>query len=74
MNMMQTLFNLAMNGGNAEQTLRQAASRDPSVARLLQMTQGKNSAQVRQIAENMCRECGTNYNQMMQLIQQRFRR
>lgn len=72
MNMIQTLFNLAMNGGNAEQTLRQAASQDPAVARLLQMTQGKNPAQVRQIAENMCRECGTDYNYMMQLIKRRF--
>lgn len=73
MNVIQTLFNIALNGGNAEQTLRQAAAQNPVVARALQMTNGKTPMQVRQVAENMCRECGTNYDSMMRMIQQRFR-
>lgn len=59
-NPMIALVNAAKNGGNPVQMLQQMAGQDPQVRQVMQMIQGKNPQQLRQMAENMARERGTN--------------
>ena len=50
---------IAKSGGNPSEFIRQMAGRDPRMRQAMQMINGKNPQQLRQMAENMCRECGT---------------
>ena len=59
-NPMIALVNAAKNGGNPVQMLQQMAGQDPQVQQVMRMIQGKNPQQLRQMAENMARERGTN--------------
>lgn len=50
------------------QLLQQMAGRNPQAAQVLQMMRGKNSQQLRSMAENMCRERGTSIEQVAQQL------
>lgn len=54
------LVNAAKNGVDPVQLMQQIAGGDPQIQQALQMIQGKNAQQLRQMAENMARERGTN--------------
>lgn len=59
------LLSMARNGGgNPMQLLQQMAGRNPQVAQVMRMIQGKNPQQLRAMAENMCRERGTNIEEV----------
>lgn len=50
------------------QMLQQLAGRNPQAAQVLRMVQGKTPQQLRSMAENMCRERGTNIEQVAQQL------
>lgn len=54
------LVNAAKNGGNPMQMIQQMAGQDPQMQQFMQMVNGKSPQQLRQMAENMARERGTN--------------
>lgn len=54
------LVNAAKNGRNPVQMIQQMAGQDPQMRQFMQMVNGKNPQQLRQMAENMARERGTN--------------
>lgn len=54
------LVNAAKNGGNPVHMIQQMAGQDPQMRQFMQMVNGKNPQQLRQMAENMARERGTN--------------
>lgn len=58
-NPVMILLNAARNGGNPMQLMQQMAMQDPRIAQARQMMQGKSPQQLRQMAENMARERGT---------------
>lgn len=58
-NPVMILLNAARNGGNPMQLMQQMAMQDPRIAQAQQMIQGKSPQQLRQMAENMARERGT---------------
>lgn len=58
-NPIMMLLNAARNGGNPMQLMQQMAMQDPRIAQAQQMIQGKTPQQLRQMAENMARERGT---------------
>lgn len=62
------LINLARNGGNPTQMIRQMANSDPQIAQAYRMIEGKSPAELRQIATNMCRERGTTPEAVMQQL------
>ena len=51
-------------GMSPDAILGQLSRSDPRYAQALQMMQGKNSQQLRQMAENMARERGTSVEQI----------
>ena len=53
------MINAMRRGANPAAFMQQMASRDPAVRQLMQMINGKNPDQLRQMAENMARERGT---------------
>lgn len=58
-NPVMILLNAARSGGNPMQLMQQMAMQDPRIAQAQQMMQGKSPQQLRQMAENMARERGT---------------
>ena len=67
-NPMVALVNAAKNGGNTMQMIRQFSAQDPHMRNFMQMVSGKNSQQLRQMAENMARERGTTVEQIRQQL------
>ena len=58
-----------LQGGMSPQAvLGQLSRSDPRAAQALQMLQGKNADQLRQMAENMARERGTTVEQIAQSL------
>lgn len=58
-----------IQGGMTPQAvLGQLSRNDPRYAQALQMFQGKDAAQLRQMAENMARERGTTVEQVAQSL------
>lgn len=53
------LVSVARSGGSVPQMLQQMARQNPQAARAYNMIQGKSSAQLQQMAINMCKERGT---------------
>ena len=51
-------------GQNPQAVLGRMARQDPRIAQSMQMLQGKNSAQLRTMAENMARERGTSVDEV----------
>lgn len=67
MNVMQ-LIQMTRGGGNPMQMLQQMAMSDPQAAQAIRMMQGKSPAELRQMANNMCRERGTTVEAVMQQL------
>lgn len=62
------LMNVIRNGGNPMTLMQQMAKSNPQVNQVMQMMNGKNSQQLRTMAENMCKERGTTIEQMAQQL------
>lgn len=62
------LMNVMRNGGNPMALMQQMAKSNPQVNQVMQMMNGKNSQQLRTMAENMCKERGTTIEQMAQQL------
>lgn len=62
------LAQLARGGGNVMQAMQNMAGQDKRIAQAYGMMQGKSPQQLRQIAENMARERGTNVGDVMRQL------
>lgn len=72
MNPMQMLLQAAQTGTNPMQMLAQQAGNSPQLQQLQQICQGKTPQQLREIAENMCKERGTTYDQLARSMAQQY--
>jgi transposase len=61
---MQMIFQAMQGGMNPMQMIQQQAAQNPQLQQLMQICQGKTPEQLRQVAENMCRERGTTYDEV----------
>jgi len=68
MNNIMQLIGMIRGAGNPMQFLQSQAQSNPMIARVLQMTQGKNDQEIMQIANNMAREQGVDLNQMRSML------
>lgn len=62
------LISMMRSGGNPMMLLQQMAGNDPRARQVFQMVQGKNTDQLKQMAENMARERGTTVEQIAQSL------
>lgn len=62
------LAQLARGGGNVMQAMQNMAGQDKRIAQAYGMIQGKSPQQLRQIAENMARERGTDVGDVMRQL------
>lgn len=63
----------AMQGGmNPMQWVQQQAGNNPQMHQLMQIVQGKNPQELREIAANMAQQRGLNYGDLEQQFAQRF--
>ena len=62
------LLNNVKNGGNPAQLMLQMAQTDPRMAQAVNMMKGKRPADLRKMAENMCRERGTTPQMIMRSL------
>lgn len=58
-NPLMQMVSIARGGGNPMQLLQQMATSNPMAAQAAKMLQGKSSAELQQMAVNMCKERGT---------------
>ena len=65
---LMAVVSAAKNGGNPMQLICQMAGRDPQIRQFFNMVQGKNSAQLEQLARNMARERGTTIENIAQQL------
>lgn len=56
------LINTMRNGGNPDALVQQLLRNNPQAQ---QIVAGKTPDQLMQVAENMCRECGTNVDEVL---------
>lgn len=68
MNPFDAILRHIQNGMSPQAVLGQLSRNDPRAAQALQMLQGKNADQLRQMAENMARERGTTVEQIAQSL------
>lgn len=64
MNVIQ-LFMQMMNSQNPSAFLQQLAASNPAAARALEMSKGKGDDEIRQICENLCRQRGLNFSEVL---------
>jgi len=57
-----------LQGGNPMQVLSGLAGQNPAIRQMIPMVQGKNPQQLQQIAENMCRERGMTFDQVVKQL------
>ena len=65
--MMQIVQAMQM-GRNPRMLMEQMARTNPQINQAVAMMQGKSPQELRQMAENMCRERGTTPEQIMQML------
>lgn len=70
MNPMMMLIQQIMQGGNPMQLMRSMAEQNPAVAQAMKLVEGKSPEQINQIAANMCKERGIDFNQFANQIRQ----
>ena len=68
MNQMFALINAMRNGRDPRQMLGQIARQNPLAAQALQIMDGKNPQELRMIVENMARERGTTFDEVVRQI------
>lgn len=66
MNPFQMAMQMLQMGRNPMAMFQQMANNNPRMNQGLQMVRGKNASQLRQMAENMARERGTNLEAVAQ--------
>ena len=67
-NPLMNMISIAKNGGNPMGFLQQMATANPMAAQAAKMLQGKTSAELQQMAVNMCRERGTTPEAVLQQL------
>lgn len=55
-------------GRNPQLLMQQMARTNPQINQAMTMLQGKSPQEIRQMAENMCRERGTTPEQVLQML------
>ena len=68
MNNIMQLIGMIRGASNPMQFLQSQAQSNPMIARVLQMTNGKNEQEIMQIANNMAREQGVDLNQLRGML------
>lgn len=58
-NSISMLVNAAKSGGNPLKLMENLAAQDPQTAKVMKMIKGKNSSELRQMAENIAKNYGT---------------
>ncbi len=66
MNPMMQILQAVRNGADPLAFISQMAPRNPQAAQLVRMTQGKTPAQIETLARNLCKECGTTPEAVLQ--------
>lgn len=67
-NPMLQILQAARMGRNPQMLMEQLARTNPQINQAMTMMQGKSPQEIRQMAENMCRERGTTPEQVMQML------
>ena len=67
-NPMLQILQAARMGRNPQLLMQQLAQSNPQINQAMTMLQGKSPQEIRQMAENMCRERGTTPEQVMQML------
>ena len=65
MNPMQIVQMLVSGGGNPMQFMQQMFGNNPNFQRAMQMTKGKTPRQMQQVAQNLCKEKGVDFENMV---------
>lgn len=61
-NPLMAMLNAMRSGGNPMALIQQMAMQNPEMRQFMQMVQGKSTAQLKQMAENMAKERGVSIN------------
>lgn len=61
-NPLMAMLNALRSGGNPMALIQQMAMQSPEMRQFMQMVQGKSTAQLKQMAENMAKERGVSIN------------
>lgn len=61
-NPLMAMLNTLRSGGNPMALIQQMAMQSPEMRQFMQMVQGKSTAQLKQMAENMAKERGVSIN------------
>ena len=67
-NAIMQLVQMVNGGGNPMGILAQAAMQNPQMAQAMQMINGKNEGQLKQMAENMAKERGIDISTLAQSL------
>lgn len=67
-NPMLQILQAARMGRNPQLLMQQLAQSNSQINQAMTMLQGKSPQEIRQMAENMCRERGTTPEQVMQML------
>lgn len=67
-NPMLQILQAARMGRNPQLLMQQLAQTNPQINQAMTMLQGKSPQEIRQMAENMCRERGTTPEQVMKML------
>lgn len=67
-NPIMQMMQFARNGGNPMQFLQQMGGQNPIAANLFQAMQGKNTSQLREMANNLAKERGTTVDEVAQQL------
>ena len=62
------LIGMLNNGGDPRQVIQQLAMSNPQIRRVMEMTQGKTTEELQQMAMNMCRERDTSPENIMRQL------
>lgn len=67
-NPIMAIINVARNGGNPMDMLKQLAPQNPQVAQAMKMMEGKSPEQLKTMVNNMAKERGTTVEQVAQSL------
>lgn len=68
MNLLNDVVHVMRGGGDPMTLFRHWAAKDPRVERAIQMTQGKNTQQLKSMCENMCKERGISLEEALKTL------
>lgn len=67
-NPIMAIINVARNGGNPMDMLKQLAPQNPQVAQAMKIVEGKNPQELESVVRNMCESRGTTPEQVAQSL------